>query len=198
MSVFKCAECSSCRIVCGEVFDELDRMMDVKLKIVHILHLHFSLLMVSIYQTIDSNAMHENCLSPTENCMTSLYSEWILRISLGLWLMLDPSTITFNLHCHWIIFVVFTLICGILFWVSSIILFGTYLVMARDFHGKTELNWRPLWHPWQGGWLTRRRGWRLGRWRADQSQHGSWSRDHSPRLWLAHSMTRVEARLSRR
>ena len=40
-------------------FDELDRMMDVKLKIVHILHLHFSLLMVSIYQTIDSNAMHE-------------------------------------------------------------------------------------------------------------------------------------------
>ena len=58
MSVFKCAECSSCRIVCGEVFDELDRMMDVKLKIVHILHLHFSLLMVSIYQTIDSNAMH--------------------------------------------------------------------------------------------------------------------------------------------
>lgn len=58
MSVFKCAECSSCRIVCGEVFDELDRMMDVKLKIVHILH--FSLLMVSIYQTIDSNAMHES------------------------------------------------------------------------------------------------------------------------------------------
>jgi len=47
MSVFKCAECSSCRIVCGEVFDELDWMMDVKLKIVHILHLHFSLLMVS-------------------------------------------------------------------------------------------------------------------------------------------------------
>ena len=39
MSVFiQCAECSSCRIVCGEVFDELDKMMDVKLKIVHILH----------------------------------------------------------------------------------------------------------------------------------------------------------------
>ena len=142
MSVFKCAECSSCRIVCGEVFDELDRMMDVKLKIVHILH--FSLLMVSIYQTIDSNAMHESWkLFIT---YSKLYDFTLFRMNtahftgLGLWLMLDPSTITFNLHCHWIIFVVFTLICGILFWVSSIILFGTYLVMARDFHGKTELK----------------------------------------------------------